>query len=156
MNPQNRTETSSIFMLLMSTNQATLELRVNGTNSFFNGLRVESNSILTGDGSIVANVTNTDGGTLSPGFGIGRLTIFPGLMLSAGSTNIFELNHAASTNDSITGMTNVTYAGVLVVTNLAGTLTNGTTFRLFSASNYAGAFDSFIADPPAPGLKRTA
>jgi hypothetical protein len=40
-----------------------------------------------------------------------------------------------------------------MVTNLSGTLTNGDTFKLFSAATYGGAFSSFSATAPGPGLK---
>ena len=136
------------------TNVATLELLGNGLHWFVNGLRIANAATILGSGSIVANVTNDAGGTLNPGNGVGNLFIRGRLYLAAGSTNVFELNHGASTNDNITGvLTNVTYGGTLSVTNLSGTPTNGTFFKLFSASNYAGAFANFIADPPAPGLR---
>jgi hypothetical protein len=69
------------------------------------------------------------------------------------STNFFELNKTAGTNDNIIGMTSVTYGGTLVLANLSGTLANGDVFKLFTATNYSGAFASLFPASPGPGLK---
>jgi len=49
--------------------------------------------------------------------------------------------------------TTITYAGTLAVTNLAGVLAGGDSFKLFSASNYVGSFTSLAPAQPAIGLK---
>ena len=66
------------------------------------------------------------------------------LILFSGSTNLMEINKAAATNDSIVGLQFVSYGGTLVVNNLAGTLADGDTFKLFDATPgaYLGGFDS--------------
>ncbi len=58
------------------------------------------------------------------------------LDLAAGSTNIFEINKTLATNDTIAGLTSVIYGGSLIVTNLAGTLAPGDSFKLFTSTNY--------------------
>ncbi|MGZ4962885.1 MAG: hypothetical protein ACXWC8_10050, partial [Limisphaerales bacterium] len=85
----------------------------------------------------VAVVTN-----VSPGFGIGTLTISNSLTLSATSSSVFEMDLDALSCDKVSGVTDITFNGVLTVTNIAGTshLTNGTTFRLFAANTYSGSF----------------
>jgi autotransporter-associated beta strand protein len=102
-----------------------------------------SGGTLAGNGTLGGPVDVQAGGTLSPGDGIGLLTINNTLTLEPGSTAIMELDKAAGTNDSVAGLTSVSYAGTLIVTNLAGTLAQGDTFHLFpSAGSYAGGFDT--------------
>ncbi len=132
---------------------ASFELPGNSTHSFANGLQIASNALLSGDGTVIGNVTLANGGTLSPGASMGRLTVNGNLILTSGSTNVFELDKGSGTNDNITGLASVTLGGTLMVTNLSGTLTNGDTFKLFSAAAYGGAFSSFSATAPGPGLK---
>ncbi len=107
---------------------------------------------LGGSGTILGDVTVQSGGTLSPGNSIGTLTINGALTFQAGSTNIMEINKTTSTNDEVTGLTSVTYGGTLVVTNLAGTLTNTDSFKLFDAASYSGAFASITPAVPGAGL----
>ena len=62
-------------------------------------------------------------------------------------------NGSALTNDSVVGLTTVTYGGTLSLTNLGPTpVTAGDSFKLFSASSYSGAFASIVPATPAPGL----
>jgi len=109
---------------------------------------------LSGNGSLGAGVTVNPGGTLSPGASIGRLTIPSTLVLASGSITIMELNKAAGTNDSIIGLTSVSYGGTLIVSNLAGALKGGDTFKLFDSApgTYSGAFESFQLPPLDPRL----
>ncbi len=106
---------------------------------------------LSGNGTFAAGVTVNSGATLSPGASIGQMTINNSLALTFGSTNIMELNKQLGTNDSIVGLSSVTYGGTLIVVNLAGTLAANDTFKLFDAASYAGAFDAIIL-PPLTGL----
>jgi hypothetical protein len=62
---------------------------------------------------------------------------------------LIELNAAAATNDQLIATANITYGGILGLTNLAGTLTAGAVFKLFSAPTYSGAFTSIV--PPTTG-----
>jgi autotransporter-associated beta strand protein len=87
---------------------------------------------LAGAGTIGGAVTVQPGGTLSPGASIGTLTINNSLALAG--TTFVEVNASNGQRDFVQGVANITYGGTLVVTNLAGTLTNGQTFQLFSAS----------------------
>ena len=79
-------------------------------------------------------------GTLSPGVGLGTLAI--GNTLTLAGTAWMEISKDGSqpTNDSITGVTSLTYGGLLVVTNLGPVLDEGDSFALFSAGSYAGGF----------------
>ena len=107
--------------------------------------------VLGGSGSINGAVTLQPGGTLSPGYGgLGTLTI--NNTLSLNGTTYLELNQAAATNDSVAGLSSVTFGGTLSLANLAGTLTTNDSFKLFSAGSYGGAFTSVTPAVPAPGL----
>jgi fibronectin-binding autotransporter adhesin len=100
--------------------------------------------MLAGNGSIGGAVDVQANAVLSPGASIGRLTMTSSLTLQFGSTNIMEINKTAATNDSIVGLQSVVYGGTLVISNLAGTLADGDTFKLFDSlpDTYVGAFES--------------
>ena len=102
---------------------------------------VNSGGTLGGTGTILGPVS-VSGGSLSPGADIGTLAISNNLVLASGSRNVFEVNLDTLACDRVVGLSNVTYGGVLVVTNVGGTgaVTNGATLQLFSAANYQGAF----------------
>jgi autotransporter-associated beta strand protein len=120
----------------------------NGTSSVFvNG------GTLGGNGSIEGAVDIQTGGTLSPGDSVGQMTMTSSLQLDSGSTTVMELNKAAGTNDSIVGMSSLSYAGTLIVSNLSGTLAAGDTFTLFSSAAYGGTFDAITLPALKPGLK---
>jgi hypothetical protein len=63
---------------------------------------------------------------------------------------IMQLSKTAGTNDQVRGITTVAYGGTLVVTNLAGTLAAGDSFKLFDAAHYTGAFAAI--SPASPGI----
>jgi fibronectin-binding autotransporter adhesin len=145
--------TGSPLVVGGSATPATFELSGNGSHVFSSGLLVASNGMLKGNGSVTGNVTVAAGGTISPGASVGQFVINGGMVLSNGSTTVVELEAVAGTNDNFSGLTSVTYGGTLRLSNLAGVLTNGTKFKLFTAGNYSGAFDGLEAASPGPGLK---
>jgi hypothetical protein len=67
-----------------------------------------------------------------------------------------ELNKSPLANDLLmarnTNATTITFNGTLAVTNLAGILAAGDSFKLFSATNYSGTFSSIQPSQPAIGL----
>ena len=71
------------------------------------------------------------------------------LALSTGSTVLAEINAQTLTNDLVRGLSNVVYAGTLSVTNIAGTLAGGQSYRLFTAMSFSGNFSSL--SPASPG-----
>lgn len=109
-------------------------LALNGVNTY-TGLTTVSNGSLGGTGSIAGPVTVTAGGTLAPGTSIGTLTVSNNVIL--GGTTLMELNPTGSDLLRVTGT--LTGGGTLIVTNIGGTLTNGTVFTLFNvpASGFA-------------------
>jgi fibronectin-binding autotransporter adhesin len=99
---------------------------------------------LSGNGSLAGSVNIGFFGVLAPGSSVGQLAISNTLALQFGSTNFMEIDKANSTNDSVVGLTSVTYGGNLVIVNLGGTLADGDVFKLFDAplGNYAGVFET--------------
>jgi autotransporter-associated beta strand protein len=132
-------------------------LAVNATLSA-TAVAVATNGTLSGTGIAGTGVTVNAGGTLSPATDttIGTLNVAGNVLLQAGSTNVMQLNHTSATSDQVrasaAAATTITYAGTLVLTNLAGTLTGTDAFKLFSATNYAGAFSALSPTIPQPGL----
>ncbi len=108
------------------------------------GITIGTGQTLKGHGTITGLVTNN--GTLEPGTSIGRLTVSSNLTLTSSSTNIFEVDGTAATNDVVALGGTVTYGGVLKIVP-AGTFTNGQTFTLFSGAGATDPsnFDSFSA-----------
>jgi rhamnogalacturonan endolyase len=120
-------------------------------------LMLASNQTLSGAGSVKGNVVIGAGATLSPGSlqtgSIGTLTFSNVLTLAAGSTNVFGISKSPLTNDLAKIFGALTNGGTLVVTNIgtAG-LTNGDSFKLFSAASYSGGFAKVALPSLASGL----
>jgi autotransporter-associated beta strand protein len=108
---------------------------------------------LGGTGSIYGPVTVKAGGTLTAGISdVGTLTIYNNLTFQPGATFSAKINKGAATQDLVQGVSQLTYAGTLVVTNLSGTLAVGDSFKLFDAASYSGAFTSIVPATPGSGL----
>ncbi len=113
---------------------------------------VMSGATLAGTGFIGSAVNVQAGGTLAPGTSLGTLTISNTLTLNPASTVFVELNASNGQRDRVVGLTSVTYAGSLIVSNLAGVVTNGQSFSLFGVvPSFSGNF-SGITPPPAANL----
>lgn len=115
---------------------------------------VYSGATLSGAGVIKGSVSIFPGATLAPGptgsASIGTLTINNSLTLAG--TTALALNKSALTNDSIRGLTSISYGGSLNVVNLGGLLNAGDTFTLFQSGSYSGAFASITLPSLAFGL----
>jgi len=103
---------------------------------------VKAGATLGGTGSFGGAVTVQSGGTLSPGAFIGTLSINNRPTLAG--TTFVEVNSTNGQSDLVQGVTNLTYGGSLVVSNVAGIQpTNGQTFQLFTVpATFAGNFSS--------------
>jgi autotransporter-associated beta strand protein len=128
-------------------------LLVNGTLA--NGLLKVIAGTLGGTGVIDGATIIQSGATLAPGLPkangtVGTLIFNSTLTLAAGGAIVMKLNKTFSTNDSVKVNGPLTYDGTLVLTNLSGAMTVGDSFKLFSATSYAGAFSS--VSPAAPGV----
>lgn len=117
---------------------------VNGSLPAGNVVGVGAGAVLGGSGVINGPVVVQPGAVFQPGAGgaAGKLAV--NSTLNLGGNTVMYLN--TTTNSLVTGMTTVDYGGALSVTNL-GTLAAGSTFKLFNAQNYVGAFSS-VSLPP--------
>jgi len=97
-----------------------------------------TNGTLAGTGTIAGAVVVGANGTIAPGWPTGTLSISNSLNLMG--RTLMTLNSGA--NSKIVGLTNVTYGGTLIITNLGGQLTVGDTFPLFSTASWSGNFAS--------------
>lgn len=132
-------------------------LLING--SIGTAASVETGGTLGGTGNINNNVTVKSGGTITAGAAnaAGNLTVAGNVTMQAGATCFMELNKTAASNDQLRAIagtaTTITYAGTLSLNNLAGTLAPGDSFKLFSATNYAGSFSAITPATPGDGLQ---
>jgi fibronectin-binding autotransporter adhesin len=118
-------------------------------------LTLASGQTLQGNGSIFGMLAIGSGATVSPGTNfasIGMLTVTNSATLSG--TAWMKIRATNSTGDLLFATNGITYGGTLVVTNLSGTITNGQTFQLFSATNYTSTFSTLVL-PSATGLTWT-
>lgn len=104
--------------------------------------------ILSGSGTLNGNLLVTNGATLSPGSGVGTLTVNNNVVLAG--TNVMEIGPL--TNDVLNCFGVLTYGGTLVISNVGLTYADGQIFPLFPNQNYAGAFTSIIPATPGNGL----
>ncbi len=127
-------------------------LEVKGAVSL-SGITVKSGATLGGTGFLGGAATIENGGTLALPSSPGAFTIANQLSLASGSITTVEINAANGQSARLLGLTGVSYAGTLVVTNLAshGTLTAGQTFQIFGVVPSAvGNFEA-ITSPETPG-----
>jgi autotransporter-associated beta strand protein len=113
-----------------------------------------SGNTLGGHGVVNGLLNAQAGSTVSPSFlsgatsPAGVLTVSNAITLS-GKT-IIELDPANGTNDVLkSGVSTITYGGTLSLTNLS-TLTNGASFKIFSATSFLGSFATIT--PATPGV----
>jgi len=105
---------------------------------------VASGATLGGIGIIRGPVTVAQGATLAPGDNnIGTLSISNTLSLAGNTVMEISKSAAGATNDMLSLSTPLTYGGTLTASNIGTNgLAMGDSFKLFSASSYAGAFSS--------------
>jgi autotransporter-associated beta strand protein len=106
---------------------------------------------LGGSGTLGGPVAIGSGGTLAPGPTIGNLTgplvgtmvISNNLVFSNSSTCFMKTTPIAGTSDQVLGLSSVSYAGKLIITNLFNApYTNSQVIKLFDATSYQGAFST--------------
>jgi len=144
------------FVVGDGTDAATFQMLNNGTHTFPDGLFISSNATLTGTGTVDADITINNGGTIAPGTNsLAGIGVNGNLTFNAGSTNFMKVNATGlpgiEPSDTISGVGNLVYGGTLSLTNinLSGILTGSVySFQLFSASNYSGAFNSLVPAVP--------
>jgi autotransporter-associated beta strand protein len=108
-------------------------LWLNGLSTYTGNTTVSSGT-LSGIGSIASPLSVTSGGTLSAGTnGTSTGTFTISNTATLGGLTLLKLNQSLTpANDEIAVTGTLTGGGALVVTNLGGTLRNGSTFYLFS------------------------
>ena len=111
---------------------------------------VQMGGVLGGTGTIYANVNVFAGGTVAPGDGIGTLTVNGNL--TNNGTLAMQLDKDANSSDQVLGLNTLVYGGTLALTNVAGTLAPGDSFKLFTATTYVGNFASVSPATPGNGL----
>jgi hypothetical protein len=126
-------------------------LRVTATPGGYNGtVTIQAGGKLEGTG-IINGTVNVDG-DLAPGVGTttpGILTINNSLTLTSGSSTTVQV--AAAAGDQVAGLTSVTFAGTLNVTEIsASPITSGQTFQLFTIGG-SGNFSSIVGTPSIGG-----
>ena len=109
-------------------------------------LTLASGQTLQGNGNIVGALNAGANSTVAPGASIGRLSVSGAVTLAGVAA--MEVNRGAGTNDVLQSSTVIHYGGTLRLTNIAGALAAGDTFKLFEAPGYT---DGFVAITPAPG-----
>ena len=165
------TNNGASLLSVIKTNSSTWTL--SGANTY-TGPTIVSQGILNVTGSLTNTAVTNSGGTLT-GTGvingpvaIASGTLSPGVSSSLGETltinNNLTINGTAlvqigksgttPVNDSIIGVTNITYGGTLIVTNATGaTIMAGDAFVLFSASGTkTGNFTNIVVQPSVAGL----
>jgi autotransporter-associated beta strand protein len=120
-----------------------------GSGTGSGAVEVQPGAKLGGNGTIAGVVTIEADATLSPGTVIGKLTLNNTLTLGADSTTYIEVNKSTATNDSVICNGTIHFDGNLIVTNLAGTLTAGDSFTVFTAAGYSGDFAEITGSPGA-------
>jgi autotransporter-associated beta strand protein len=121
------------------------------TGSMSNAI-VAAGGTLSGTGLLTGPVSVIAGGILSPGPGIAQLVISNTLALQPGGSAAMDVNAATGASDEVTGLTQVTYGGALILNNQAGAFAAGNAFKLFDAASYTGAFSSISPTLTAIGL----
>ena len=129
-------------------------LRVNG--SLANGAVTVNGGTLAGNGIINGSVV-ISGGVLEPGASTNlNETLAIRNNLTLGGTARFQIGKSGAipVSDHVAGVTNITYGGTLIVTNITGaTWVGGETFNLFSASSSkTGSFTNLILQPAPAGV----
>jgi autotransporter-associated beta strand protein len=128
-------------------------LYLNGANTYTNATLVNAGA-LGGAGTILGPVTVSSAAKLAPGTAsIGTLTISNFLTLVSGSTTAVKISmDGGATNDMVIGLSSVSYAGSLVVSNVGvSSLVAGTQFHLFNAATSTGNFSSVTILPAGTG-----
>jgi hypothetical protein len=125
-------------------------LRVTATFGRYDGpVTIQAGGKLEGTGTVNGTV-NVDG-ELAPGVGStipGMLTINNSLTLGSGSSTTVTVS--GTLLDQVVGLTGVTYAGTLNVTDIAPAITSGQTFQLFNTGG-SGNFSSIVGTPSIGG-----
>jgi hypothetical protein len=103
---------------------------------------------------INGNLTVGAGATVSPGGGTNNTPGTISVSANVALQGLAFMKITGSTGNDLVEAQGITYGGALIVTNSAGTITNGQSFKLFLATNgnYSAGNFSGVTLPSAPGL----
>ncbi len=117
-------------------------------------ITLSSGQTLQGSGTVRGSLTAQSGSIINVGDDLGLpepMSVTNVLTLQSGSTLNMDVDHyqyaGGATNDTIQGLAQINYGGNLNL-NVISVETNSV-FKLFSATNYSGAFDSITPATPA-------
>jgi len=130
-------------------------LKVNNTTGSGLGtgtVTINSGGILAGTGIISGAVTVNDGGTLSPGGGIGTLTLNGAVSVLPGATLLIDIDKSRPKTDILNLTGSMTMGGKLQLNPLNGTTyAVGDTFKII-VGTVTGLPTEVIPAVPGPGL----
>jgi autotransporter-associated beta strand protein len=140
---------NSVYVNVAAGAAIDVSLRTDGT------LTLGTGQTLQGNGRVSGNLAVGPGSTVSPGASlssIGALSVTNTTTLTG--TTLMKINATTGAADELICTNGIACGGTIIVTNLAGTITNGQTFQLLFSTNITGAFGPVIL-PSAPGLTWT-
>jgi fibronectin-binding autotransporter adhesin len=151
----NLTKNGAGTLVLSGANSYSGSTVVNGgtlvvDGSLGNGSVNINNSTLAGSGTIGGAVTIQATSTLSPGTGIGTLSM--NTLTLAGKT-VMEISHTGPSSDTVNVAGVLNRGGSLIITNVGGDLAAGDSFTLFNAVSATGFFASITLPTLAPTLR---
>jgi beta-glucanase (GH16 family) len=113
-----------------------------------------------GPGTLILDTTEAfdaplkiDAGVVSLGAAIRTLNFSGGLTLSSNSTMVLKVDAARHTNDEVRIAGSAAFAGGLTVSNVAGDLKEGDSFKLFTAAHFSGTFEHLMLPTLPPNLE---
>jgi autotransporter-associated beta strand protein len=89
---------------------------------------------LQGNGTVVGNLDNSSGGTVSPGLPTGTLNVSGSVTLGGSGTALFRLNRNAISTGGKLSAPSISLGGALLVTNIGALLQVGDTFDLLDGT----------------------
>jgi autotransporter-associated beta strand protein len=113
---------------------------------------INNNGTLSGTGTISGVATLLDNSvTIPAGTSIGTLTFGSNVILKSNASLNMQISGTNSA-DKLSVAGNLTCAGTLTITVLTGTITNGSSYQLFSAGSITGPFNNISLPGLSTGL----
>src|SRR5207245_7446991 len=106
----------AVFAIGDGVTAATLQLAGSGIHTFADGLSIQANASLIGNGTILGPVTVQPGGRLAPGSSIGKIALSNSPTLQGKLVMEVSKNGVSLTNDQLQVSASLSYGGALAVT----------------------------------------
>jgi len=135
---------------------ATNSSAINLTNGLLS-VSGEDDSAITMTGGTLAGTGlftgpfQVNGGSVDVNLGQ-TMIISNSMSLQGYGTLNFTVDAAANTSGNISGLSSLSYGGILELNNIAGTFSATNSFKLFNAGSYVGTFASYVPATPGYGL----